>query len=259
MACMISHPVVASLVAEPRDVLLIGMSGIGKTRLSRHLTRCGTWRYVSIDGEIQGRHLREELLSAFHAKNNQRGDSAQLRELDPMSVDLETHSDSLAPLTAYLGMPGDPSKGGLEFAEYVRRQDAHRQAERRAIEDLVVLGTDQPVLADASGSFCEVFEADDPVLDALRERFMFVSLRENDALITLLIERFKAQPKPIYYPPDLLVQYWEEYAQTYAVAPAKVDPQEFALWAYEKLVAARRAKYAALAERSDASIDAAEL
>lgn len=238
---------------------MIGMSGIGKTRLSRHLTRCGTWRYVSIDGEIQRRHLREELLFVFDAKNNQRCEYSQFRKPDPLCLELETHPDSLALLTAYLGLPGDTSKGGLEFAEYVRRQDAHRQAERRAIEDLVELGTDQPVLADASGSFCEVFQADDPVLDALQERFMFVSLRENDALITVLVERFKAHPKPIYYPPDLLIQYWEEYAQTYAVAPAKVDPQEFALWAYEKLVAARRAKYAALAERSDASIDAADL
>jgi len=196
---------------------------------------------------------------AFDAKNNQRCDFSQLRERDPLSLELETDPDSLALLTAYLGMPGDPSKGGLEFAEYVRRQEAHRQAEQRAIKDLVVLGTTQPVLVDASGSFCEVFQADDPVLDCLQERFMFVSLRENDALISFLIERFKVQPKPIYYPPDLLAQYWEEYAQTYAVAPHRVDPEGFALWAYEKLVATRRAKYAALAKRSDASINAADL
>ncbi|WP_264210809.1 hypothetical protein [Leisingera thetidis] len=252
-------PEVQSLLNEPRDILLIGMSGIGKTLLSSYLNQSGAWHYVSVDAQIQERYLREQILDAFNAEVSKGAMLSKLKELGILSLDNELCKDTLAPLTSYLGMPGNPDKGGIEFNEYVKRQNLHRLAERTAVEDLLRLGADQPILADSSGSFCELFTAGDPTFAALKDRFLVVSLRENDELVENLIARYVANPKPIYYPPDLLSEYWAEFSATAGNRDRDVDPRKFALWSYKKLVSVRRNKFAALAKHSDITINAADL
>ena len=146
-----------------------------------------------------------------------------------------------------------------EFNEYVKRQNFHRQAELTAVEDLLSLDSDQPVLADSSGSFCELFAAGDPTFSALKDRFLIVSLRESDELVQNLIVRYVENPKPIYYPPDLLSEYWSEYSEMTGDRDRNIDPTMFALWAYQKLISVRRDKFAALAKHGDISISAADL
>jgi hypothetical protein len=252
-------PEIQTLLSEPRDILLIGMSGIGKTLLSNYLNQSGAWRYVSIDAQIQGRHLLQQILDTFNAEVSKGAMLSKLQELGVLGLEKELCKDTLAPLTSYLGMPGDPDRGGIEFNEYARRQDLHRQAERTAVEELLGLDASQPVLADASGSFCELFTADDPAFAALKDRYLIVSLRENDELVENLIARYVADPKPIYYPPALLSEYWAEYSAATGSQDRDVDPKAFALWSYKKLVSVRRDKFVALAEHSDLSIPAADL
>lgn len=252
---------VQRLLNEPRDILLVGMSGIGKTLLSSYLNQSGKWHYVSVDAQIQGKYLRKQILDVFNAEVRQGPMLSKLHEMGVLNLESELNKVALAPLTSYLGMPGDLEKGGIDFQEYVVRQNLHRQAERAAIEELIELDCNQPILADSSGSFCELLTVDDPTFAALRERFVIVSLRENDALVQNLIARYVESPKPIYYPPDLLLEYWETFSAVIRDRDGRsdVDPIEFALWSYEKLVAVRRQKYAALAECSDVVINAAEL
>ncbi|WP_171096345.1 MULTISPECIES: hypothetical protein [unclassified Ruegeria] len=252
-------PEVQSLLSEPRDILLIGMSGIGKTLLSSFLNQSGAWRYVSIDAQIQGQYLRKQILDAFNAEVSKGAMLSKLQELGILNLDDELCKDTLAPLTSYLGMPGDPDRGGIEFNEYVKRQNFHRQAELTAVEDLLSLDSSQPVLADSSGSFCELFAAGDPTFSALKNRFLIVSLRENDELVQNLIARYVENPKPIYYSPDLLSEYWIEYSAKAGDRARDVDPKKFALWSYQKLISVRRDKFAALAKHSDISISAADL
>ncbi|MGV6804102.1 MAG: hypothetical protein ACWA49_07845 [Ruegeria sp.] len=252
-------PEVQSLLSEPRDILLIGMSGIGKTLLSSFLNQSGAWRYVSIDAQIQRQYLRKQILDAFNAEVSKGAMLSRLQELGILNLDDELCKDTLAPLTSYLGMPGDPDRGGIEFNEYVKRQNFHRQAELTAVEGLLSLESDQPVLADSSGSFCELFAAGDPTFSALKERFLIVSLRESDELVQNLIVRYVENPKPIYYPPDLLSEYWSEYSEMAGDRDSDIDPTMFALWSYQKLISVRRDKFAALARHSDISISAADL
>ena len=61
-----------------------------------------------------------------------------LRELlltDSIYIASNITFDNLAPLSTYLGKPGDPAKGGLPFDEYLRRQALHRDAEIAALLD----------------------------------------------------------------------------------------------------------------------------
>ena len=252
-------PEVLSLLSEPRDILLIGMSGIGKTLLSSFLNQSGAWRYVSIDAQIQGQYLRKQILDTFNAEVSKGAMLSRLQELGILNLGDELCKDTLAPLTSYLGMPGDPDRGGIEFNEYVKRQNFHRQAELTAVEGLLSLESDQPVLADSSGSFCELFAAGDPTFSALKDRFLIVSLRESDELVQNLIVRYVENPKPIYYPPDLLSEYWSEYSEMTGDRDRNIDPTMFALWSYQKLISVRRDKFAALAKHSDISISAADL
>jgi hypothetical protein len=50
-----------------------------------------------------------------------------LRELlmtDSVYIASNITFDNLAPLSTYLGKPGDPAKGGVPFAEYMKRQSS---------------------------------------------------------------------------------------------------------------------------------------
>ena len=257
---MAINPVMEQLSSPAVNTLIVGMSGIGKSWLARQLVANGRWRRVSIDTEIQSRYLREEILSSYHEEVAACPMISRLQALDAVTLDLDHHQETLAPLTAWLGMPGDPRFGGITIDEYQRRQDAHFAAERCALEDLLNTCDDgPPLLVDTGGSFCEVVSIDEPLFKDLQQKFRIVSLRESDALVSRLIDRFSAHPKPIYYPRDLLANYWQMYLQSGSIEEHEVMPNEFALFAYERLIALRREKYRAIADQSALCIDAANL
>lgn len=257
---MEDNSVVSQLTSPAVNTLIVGMSGIGKSWLARQLVANGRWRRISIDTEIQSRYLREEILTRFHEEVATCPMISRLQALDAVTLDLDHHQETLAPLTAWLGMPGDRRFGGITFDEYQRRQDAHFAAERCALEDLLNTSDDgPPLLVDTGGSFCEVVSIDEPLFKDLQQKFRIVSLRESDALVSRLIDRFSAHPKPIYFPRDLLAKYWQLFLQTGDLGGHEVMPNEFALFAYEQLIALRRDKYTAIADQSELCIDAEHL
>ena len=257
---MANNSVVEQLSYPPVNTLIVGMSGIGKSWLARQMVVNGGWRLVSIDTEIQSRYLREEILSSYHEEVAACPMISHLQALDAVTLDLDRHQETLAPLTAWLGMPGDRRFGGISFDDYQRRQDAHFAAERYALEDLLNTTDDRPpLLVDTGGSFCEVVSIDEPLFKDLQQKFRIVSLRESDDLVRILIDRFGAHPKPIYYPRDLLANYWRLFLQSGNLEEHEVMPNEFALFAYERLIALRREMYRAIADQSALCIDAANL
>ena len=252
--------VLEQLGSKPVDTLIVGMSGIGKSWLARQLDATGYWRYISVDAKIQSQYLAEEIFSKFHEEVTAGPMISRLYTLGTLRLDLEHHHETLAPLTAWLGMPGDSNFGGIPFDEYKKRQNAHFTAERKVIEELLSMENNgHPLLVDTSGSFCEVISIDDPIFASLQKKFRIISLRESDAAVKMLINRFCAHPKPIYYPHDLLQQFWQNFLSTRQLNEHNVVPNEFATWAYEKLIVNRRKKYAAIAEKSNLCIDADSL
>ncbi len=249
--------VLEQLGSKPVDTLIVGMSGIGKSWLSRQLDASGFWRYISVDAKIQSQHLAEEIFSRFHKEVAAGPMISRLYALGALRLDIEHHHETLAPLTAWLGMPGGSKFGGIPFKEYTQRQNTHFKAERQVIEELLTMENNgHPLLVDTSGSFCEVISIDDPIFASIQKKFRIISLRESDAAINMLINRFRAHPKPIYYPLDLLQQYWRNFLSTRQLNEHDVVPNEFATWAYEKLIVNRRKKYAAIAEKSNLCIEA---
>ncbi len=245
--------------APAKRIALFGMSGLGKTHVSSLLRAAGGWFHYSVDYRIGTRYMGEHIADSFKAEAMR---VPYLRELllsDSIYIASNIRFDNLAPLSKYLGKPGDPAQGGLAFEEYMRRQELHRMAEINAMLDTAqfierakrLYGYDHFV-CDASGSLCEVvdpFDPEDSVLRALSKTLLLIWIEGSDAHTQELIRRFDRAPKPMYYPPDFLHAAWLEYLADHALEEDEVDPDAFVRWTYARALRARQPKYKAIAER----------
>lgn len=243
------------LAAPQKRVMLFGMSGLGKTYLSNMLRDAGGWFHYSVDYRIGTRYMNEFIADNFKREAMK---VPLLRELllsDSVYISSNITFDNLAPLSTYLGKPGDLARGGVAFAEYQRRQAQHAQAEVSAMLDTprfidraeTIYGYPH-FICDTSGSICEVVSpeaADDPVMTALSQNLLLVWIKGSDAHKAELARRFDRAPKPMYYNPDFLRDLWAEFTAT---TPAdQVDPDAFLRFGYARLLDHRQPRYAAMA------------
>jgi hypothetical protein len=243
--------------APQKRVLLFGMSGLGKTHLSNMLRDAGDWFHYSVDYRIGTRYMGEYISDNFKREAMKVPLLRELLMTDSVYIASNITFNNLAPLSTYLGKPGNPAKGGVPFAEYMKRQAQHREAEIAAMLDTRrfidrandIYGYDH-FICDTSGSICEVVEADDPadpVMQALSQNLLLVWIKGSDAHTAELIRRFDRAPKPMYYQPAFLHDAWEEYRNTHAVTEDTVDPDAFVRWTYARALAHRQPRYAAMA------------
>jgi hypothetical protein len=195
-----------------------------------------------------------------------------LRELlktDSIYIASNITFENLAPLSTYVGKPGDPAKGGLNFETYLDRQRQHREAEVAALLDApdfiakarAIYGYDH-FLGDTGGSICEVTDPDDPadpVLSTLAGSMLLVRIRETDAMAQELVRRFVSNPKPMYYQEEFLVRIWADYLAETGLAPEAVDPDAFGRWGFARLVQHRRPLYGAIADNWGVTVEAEEI
>jgi len=242
--------------AEQKKVLLFGMSGLGKTHISNTLRDNGDWFHYSIDYRIGTRYMGE------HITDNAKREAMKvsfLRDLlmtDSIYIGSNITFNNLAPLSTYLGKPGNPEKGGLPFAEYMLRQRQHRSAEMAALMDTETFisrahdlyGYDHFV-CDTGGSICEVVDADDPkdpILTALSQNTLMVWIKGSDAHTEELVRRFDKAPKPMYYQPEFLLDCWHAYLDETGQDESAVDPDTFVRWTYARALAHRQPRYEAM-------------
>ena len=242
--------------AEQKKVLLFGMSGLGKTHISNTLRDNGDWFHYSIDYRIGTRYMGE------HITDNAKREAMKvpfLRDLlmtDSIYIGSNITFNNLAPLSTYLGKPGNPEKGGLPFAEYMLRQRQHRSAEMAALMDTETFisrahdlyGYDHFV-CDTGGSICEVVDADDPkdpILTALSQNTLMVWIKGSDAHTEELVRRFDKAPKPMYYQPEFLLDCWHTYLDEIGQDESAVDPDAFLRWTYARALAHRQPRYEAM-------------
>ena len=127
--------------------------------------------------------------------------------------------NNLELISAFLGKPGNPERGGLSLAEFSRRQALHHAAEVRAMCDVsdfiekakTIYGYEH-FINDAGGSVCEL--EDSNAIKLLAEKTLILYIEANDILEALLKERRHTHPKPLYYCKDFfqaqLVYYLQE-------------------------------------------------
>lgn len=252
--------------AGNRRVALFGMSGLGKTRIASMLRDEAAWFHYSVDFRIGTRYMGEHIVDNFKREAMRNPFLRELLRSDSIYIASNITFQNLAPLSTYLGKPGDPARGGIAFEEYLRRQRQHRAAEIAATRDALlfiekareIYGYDHFV-CDTSGSLCEVVDpADpaDPVLRDLASATLPVWIRGTEAHARELAARFDRAPKPMYYPERFLVELWDRYRAERGIAPEAVDPDDFVRHGFRALIAHRLPRYAAIAERWGVTVEA---
>ncbi len=249
------------LSAPRKRVLLFGMSGLGKTYLANMLRDQGQsgkgWFHYSVDYRIGTRYMNEYIADNFKREAMKVPLLRELLMTDSVYIASNITFNNLAPLSTYLGKPGDPAKGGVPFADYMNRQEQHRQAEVAAMLDTArfidraheIYGY-QNFVCDTSGSICEVVDpADpaDPVMRQLADTLLLVWIKGSEDHTAELVRRFDRAPKPMYYQPAFLHAAWEEYRATHSVTEENCDPDAFVRWTYARALAHRQPRYAAMA------------
>ncbi|WP_435258994.1 ATPase [Thioclava sp. FR2] len=250
------------LSASHKRVLLFGMSGLGKTYLANMLrdngaADGGSWFHYSVDYRIGTRYMGEFIADNFKREAMKVPLLRELLMTDSVYIASNITFNNLAPLSTYLGKPGDPEKGGLPFDQYMQRQEQHRKAEVSAMLDTAqfidraeaIYGY-RNFICDTSGSICEVVTPEDPkdeVMTKLSESLLMVWIKGSEAHTAELVRRFDRAPKPMYYQPDFLRAAWEEYRITFEKTEENCDPDHFVRWTYARALAHRQPRYKAMA------------
>lgn len=252
--------------APQKRIMLFGMSGLGKTHVSNLLRAGGGWFHYSVDYRIGTRYMGEHIADNFKREAMKVPLLRELLMSDSVWIQSNITFDNLAPLSTYLGKPGDPSKGGLSWDEYLLRQEQHRAAERAAMLDTAhfidrakaLYGYDN-FICDTSGSICEVVDPhdpNDPVLTALSGKLLMIWLEGSEAHTQALIQRFDAAPKPMCYQAEFLHTAWTDYLAESGNTPTNVDPDAFVRWTYARALAHRQPRYKAIADKWGVTIPA---
>ena len=259
------------LKTDRKRVLLFGMSGLGKTHISNLLRDGGGWFHYSVDYRIGTRYMGEHIADNFKREAMKVPLLRELLMTDSVHITSNITFNNLAPLSTYLGKPGDPARGGVPFDEYLRRQAQHRAAEIAALLDApdfierarAIYGY-QNFVCDSGGSICEVVDPDDPadpVLKMLEDNLLLIWIEGSEAHRDELIRRFDRAPKPIYYQPDFLRRLWQDFLAQEGQPADRVDPDAFLRFGYARLLDHRRPLYRAMARRglTLAAADVAEV
>ncbi len=252
--------------ASEKRVLLFGMSGLGKTYLSNMLRDAGGWFHYSVDYRIGTRYMGEYIADNFKREAMR---VPLLRELllsDSVMIASNITFENLAPLSTYLGKPGNPDKGGLPIDEYRARQEQHRVSEIAALMDTPhfvnrakdLYGYDN-FICDSGGSICEVVDPsdpNDPVLGTLSKNLLMVWIEGTEDHTEELIRRFDRAPKPMYYQPAFLNAAWDDYLAQTGATPEQVNPDAFVRWTYARALAHRQPRYSDMAKNWGIKISA---
>lgn len=249
---------------ETKRITLLGMSGVGKTRLSSLLPR-SRWYHYSGDYRIGSHYLDEAIRDNIKLQMMQVPFLRDLLRSDSIFISNNISFHNLHPLSSFLGKVGNPNRGGIGLGEFQRRQQLHHDAEVRAMLDVPnFIGKAKEIygynhfINDAGGSLCELDEPQ--VMETLAQQTLVLYIRATKEDEERLIERAKNDPKPLYYRPDFLQQalddYRAEFGNDYV---ACIDPDNFTRWVFPRLFRDRIPRYESIAAKYGYSISSAEV
>jgi len=252
-----------------KRVSLLGMSGLGKTRLSNMLQSTFNWFHYSVDYRIGTRYLDEFIVDNFKQEAMKNDFLRELLLSDSIYISSNLNFNNLSPLSTYLGKPGKETLGGINFEKYKERQKQHREAEILSILDtnkFIEKSNDiygyQNFVCDTSGSICEVVnpeDPNDPLLSHLSKDTLIILIKGSEKHKEQLIKRFKKDPKPIYYNENFLNKKWSNFKNEFKVSNNNVDPDKFTLYCFEELLDYRAPIYNSIAKNWGITIDADDI
>lgn len=236
-----------------KNVTLLGMSGVGKTHLSA-LLRESHWFHFSGDYRIGTRYLDEPILDMIKQQAMQVPFLKELLHNDWIYIRNNIKVRDLGPVLSFIGKLGNPERGGVELADFIKRQALYREAEIATMYDVPdfirkaqeIYGY-QHFVNDVGGSLCEL---DEPgVIELLARHTLILYIQvTNQEEENKLIQRSQSDPKPLYYRPDFLQQQLDIYLQENSLQyAAQMDPDDFTRWVFPHLFHSRIPRYEAIA------------
>ncbi len=237
---------------ENKRITLVGMSGVGKTRIS-NLLRRGNWFHYSADYRIGTRYLDEAILDNIKQQAMQVPFLRDLLHSDSIYIRNNITVDHLKPVSTFMGKVGNPELGGLSLTEFKRRQALHKEAEIAAFRDVPeFIRKAQEIYGyrhfvnDAGGSLCELDDAG--VLKVLEENTLLLYIKASERDERELIRRAEAAPKPLYYREEFLDEQLAVYKRERGLEYiAMIEPDDFVRWVFPRLFYARIPRYEAIA------------
>jgi hypothetical protein len=213
-----------------KAITFIGMSGVGKTHMSRLLEQWG-WTNYSCDYLIGSEYLKDEL-------------------------DGTVTPDDLRVLSAFVGRIG---RGAQSIKEFRRRQQQYIDAEKRVMRDAGKAIKEAPgnFVNDSAGSLCEI--EDEDLFEELGKETLFVYIEAGPDEEKELLRRAAAYPKPLYFPPAKFDAWLKEYMEkNNQKAVEEIEPDDFLKWVFPLLYHSRVPKYQRLAKKYGVTIPAAK-
>jgi len=237
------------------------MSGSGKTTLASKLPK-DRWFHYSGDYRIGTRYLDEPILDNVKREAMKVPFLADLLRTDSIYLCHNITINNLAPVALFLGMIGDPAKGGLPVEEFKRRQALHRQSEIAAMYDVreFIQKTRDLYgypyfINDAGGSLCELNEPE--VIRQLAQDTLIVYLKPSELLLDQIVERSLRHPKPMYYQDRFLDEVLPQYLEEKSLKSSReIVPEKFFAWMFPRLVEHRLPLYQAIADEYGVVVEA---
>jgi hypothetical protein len=244
-----------------KAITLLGMSGIGKTTLAYKLPS-SKWFHYSGDYRIGTKYLAEPILDNIKRQAMKVDFLRELLRSDSIYIASNVTFHNLQPVSTFLGKIGRTDMGGLPVAEFKRRQRLHRDAEINAMRDVAeFIGKAQEIygydhfINDAGGSLVELDDAETE--KTLAEHTLILYLKADEEMERELVRRAVSDPKPLYYNEKFLDRKLIEYVSEAELdGPDSIIPDEFVRWIFPALVAHRRPKYEAMAQRCGYTVNA---
>ena len=241
------------------NLTLLGMSGVGKTHLANLLNKKDNWFHYSGDYRIGSHYMSDEVLQ--NIKNYMRKDTYLSSLLNDRAIEITNtiSFDNLNSISHFLGKVGNPNLGGLPLGEFIRRQNLHLEAEKKAMLDVPFFIKKsqqqgfQHFINDAGGSLCEL--DDDTIYQKLADNTLIVYIKASEYTKIEVIKRAQTNPKPLYYNPDFLQKQLAIYKtkQGFDYA-AQINPDEFVCDIFPHLLEYRAPKYQAIADKFGVTI-----
>ncbi len=249
---------------DHKAITLLGMSGVGKTRLSNMLCR-SEWFHYSGDYRIGTRYLDEAILDNIRLQAMKVPFLRDLLRNDSIFIQNNITVENLQPVSSFLGKLGNPEQDGLALKEFKYRQELHHQAEIAAMRDVpefIRKGREiygyPHFINDAGGSVCELGEPG--ILELLAEHTLILYIKASEQDEKSLIRRAEKTPKPLYYREDFLDEELDVYMKENDLPyVAMIDPNAFVRWIFPRLFYSRIPRYDAIAQKYGYTITTTEL
>lgn len=217
------------------------MSGVGKSYSSALMERKAGWYHFSVDYLIGNYYLADQILN----------------------YDQVTKED-ITPITNFLGLLGNPEKGGSDYKSFKRRQRLYHDAEvlaSQALPDFIRIAKEKGfpgLLNDTAGSIVDLNY--DEIPEILSEHSYIVYIEASEADKNAIFERAKSSPKPLIYPEAFLKTHIEKFmAEQGLESDIQIDPKEFFDYIFPLLFEQRLPKYQAIADKYGCTISSDDL